>query len=89
MHCLLTGWIYPKSDDDLVFLSIVQKEGEDYGYHEFVETVETVILGRKTYDWMLGHGYDFPLCNCTTGALNHLTCWGCFTRKPDAEATTI
>jgi len=42
-----------KPDDDLSFLSIVEKEGEDYGYTHFISTVDTVILGRKTYDWVL------------------------------------
>lgn len=47
-------------DDNLDFLSIVEQEGEDYGYSEFVKTVDTVIVGRKTYDKVLSMGYDFP-----------------------------
>lgn len=39
-------------DDDLSFLSIVEKPGEDYGYVEFISTIDTVIIGRKTYDWV-------------------------------------
>lgn len=27
---------------------------------DFVVTVDTVIVGRKTYDWVVGQGYDFP-----------------------------
>jgi dihydrofolate reductase len=57
--CSLDGYI-AKPNDDLGFLTIVQKEGEDYGYHDFVSTVDTVIVGRKTYDWVVGQGYDFP-----------------------------
>lgn len=37
------------NDDDLSWLSIVEKEGEDYGYHEFTKGVDTYIVGRKTY----------------------------------------
>lgn len=37
-------------DDDLSFLSIVEKEGADYGYAEFIQTIDTVIIGRKTID---------------------------------------
>lgn len=40
-------------NDDLSFLSIVEKEGQDYGYSKFIETIDTVILGRKTYDWVI------------------------------------
>lgn len=38
--------------DDLSFLNLVQKEGEDYGYAAFTNTVDTVIMGRKTFDWV-------------------------------------
>lgn len=40
-------------DDDLSWLSIVEKEGEDYGYTAFNEGVDTYIVGRKTYDVVL------------------------------------
>ena len=48
----LDGYI-AKPDDDLSFLKLVEKEGEDYGYSEFTSTIDTIILGRKTYDWVL------------------------------------
>lgn len=47
----LDGYI-AQPNDDLSFLSLVQMEGEDYGYSSFIETVDTVILGRRTYDWV-------------------------------------
>ncbi|MCB0522733.1 MAG: dihydrofolate reductase [Lewinellaceae bacterium] len=55
----LDGYI-AKPDDDLGFLSMVEKEGEDYGYYGFVSSVDAVIVGRKTYDKVLSMGYDFP-----------------------------
>ncbi|WP_250631280.1 dihydrofolate reductase family protein [Rhodoflexus caldus] len=55
----LDGYI-AKPNDDLNFLSIVQKEGEDYGYADFVSTIDTVILGRKTYDWVMKQVGEFP-----------------------------
>jgi len=51
----LDGYIAGEGDD-LSFLSIVQQDGEDYGYHAFVDTVDTVIIGRKTYDWVCKQG---------------------------------
>ena len=54
----LDGYI-AKPNDDLSFLSIVQQEGEDYGYADFVKSVDTVILGRKTYDWIMTQVPDF------------------------------
>ena len=55
----LDGYI-AKPNDDLSFLDIVHKEGEDYGYAEFTESVDTVILGRKTYDWVMTQVQEFP-----------------------------
>lgn len=39
--------------DDLSFLSMVEMPGEDYGYAEFMRTIDKVIMGRKTYDWVV------------------------------------
>jgi dihydrofolate reductase len=49
----LDGYI-AKPNDDLSFLSLVEKEGEDYGYAKFIGEVDTVLMGRKTYDWIIG-----------------------------------
>jgi len=48
----LDGYI-AKPNDDLSFLNLVEKEGEDYEYEEFMANVDTIILGRKTYDYVL------------------------------------
>lgn len=48
----LDGYI-AKPNDDLSFLKIVEKDGEDYGYAQFTDTIDTIILGRKTYDYVL------------------------------------
>ena len=53
----LDGYIAAQNDD-LSFLATVEQTGEDYGYVAFQETVDTVIMGRKTFDWVwdaLGH----------------------------------
>ncbi len=60
--CSLDGFI-AKPDGDISFLSVVEKEGEDYGYTAFMETVDTVITGRKTYDKVLAMGYGYPHTN--------------------------
>lgn len=48
----LDGYI-AKPNDDLSFLNLVEKEGEDYGYAKFIGTIDTIIVGRKTYDYVL------------------------------------
>lgn len=55
----LDGYIAAPGDD-LSFLNLVEKEGEDYGYSEFIQRVDTVIIGRKTYDWVLTQVSEFP-----------------------------
>lgn len=55
----LDGYI-ATADDDLSFLDVANTEGEDYGYAAFVETVDTVILGRKTYDKVVSMGVPDP-----------------------------
>lgn len=49
-----------RPDGNISFLSQVEQEGEDYGYSSFIETVDTVILGRKTYDKIHSMGFDLP-----------------------------
>lgn len=48
----LDGYI-AQANDDLSFLKMVEKEGEDYGYAEFTDTIDTLIIGRKTYDYVV------------------------------------
>ena len=62
ISCSLDGYI-ACPNDDLSFLNPMQLEGEDYGYQAFVDTVDTVIVGRRTYDWVVNQGYDFPHTN--------------------------
>lgn len=45
----LDGFLATK-DDDISWLDIADKEGEDYGYTAMSESVDTYIVGRATYD---------------------------------------
>ena len=59
----LDGFI-ATNEDDLSWLSVVEKEGEDYGYVAFNSTVDTYIVGRTTYDTVLKlTGGTFPPAN--------------------------
>jgi dihydrofolate reductase len=55
----LDGYI-AKPNDDLSFLSIVEQEGEDYGYSAFLSTVDTIIIGRRTFDWVVNQIGKYP-----------------------------
>ncbi len=67
--CSVDGYIATK-ENNIDFLNIVAKDGEDYGYTNFIETVDTVIVGRKTYDKVLSMGYEFPHVNKDTYILS-------------------
>ena len=58
----LDGYI-AKPNDNLDFLKMVEEKGEDYGYGDFICTIDTVIIGRKTYDWVLTQVPEFPHAN--------------------------
>lgn len=77
----LDGYI-AKPNDDLSFLSLVQQDGEDYGYHAFIQSVDTVILGRKTYDWVMSQVPEFPHADKNTYVITR-------TPKPDIGKTTF
>ncbi|QNR24059.1 dihydrofolate reductase family protein [Croceimicrobium hydrocarbonivorans] len=47
-------------NDDLSFLNPMQVEGQDYGYSKFINSVDTVITGRKTYEWVRAQGIEVP-----------------------------
>lgn len=47
----LDGYIATK-DDSLEWLFKVEGEG-DNGYSEFFETIDTVLMGKRTYDWIM------------------------------------
>jgi len=66
----LDGYI-ARPDGDLSFLSLVDEKGQDYGYSEFIKNVDTVILGRKTYDKVLTFGIPFPHADKQTFVITH------------------
>lgn len=51
--CSLDGYI-ATSDGGEEWLSGVEVEGEDYGYHSFFDSVDVLILGSRTYEQILG-----------------------------------
>ena len=54
----LDGYI-AHSDGDIDWLDSVARSDEDYGYAAFIETIDTVIMGRKTYEKVLSFGGEF------------------------------
>ncbi|HCT29279.1 MAG TPA: dihydrofolate reductase [Bacteroidales bacterium] len=38
----------------------------DHGYNDFISNVDIIIMGRKTYDVLLGFGIEWPYSHCKT-----------------------
>jgi dihydrofolate reductase len=55
----LDGYI-AQEDGNIDWLSMVEVPGEDYGYATFYETIDTVVMGRKTYEKVLSFGIPYP-----------------------------
>lgn len=41
-------------NDELDWLASVERPNEDYGYKAFIDTVDVLIMGRRTYEVVLG-----------------------------------
>lgn len=55
----IDGYI-AKDDGSVGWLDeLPHPEGEDYGYAQFYESIDTTLMGNKTYQQVLGFG-DFP-----------------------------
>jgi dihydrofolate reductase len=55
----LDGFI-ARSDGRVDWLSIVEQQGEDYGYRRFFDSIDALVMGRKTYETVLGFGGEWP-----------------------------
>jgi len=51
--CSLDGYI-ATPEGDLGWLERAARPGEDYGYDEFMSTVDALAMGRRTYDHIAG-----------------------------------
>jgi dihydrofolate reductase len=49
----LDGFI-ARPDGGIEWLARVERPGEDYGYQKFHDSIDTLIVGRKTYETALG-----------------------------------
>jgi dihydrofolate reductase len=58
--CSLDGYI-ARPDGDLDWLNnLPNPENTDHGYNDFLATISSIIMGRKTYSEVLGFGIGWP-----------------------------
>lgn len=55
----LDGYIAAPGDD-LSFLDNLDHGSDDYGYADFMKGVDTMIMGRKTFDWVVKEVGKYP-----------------------------
>jgi dihydrofolate reductase len=72
----LDGYIATE-EESLEWLFKIESEG-DAGYSEFYETVDTILMGRKTYDWIMAmekgkFPYENKECYVFSNTLNGKT----------------
>jgi dihydrofolate reductase len=65
----LDGFI-ARRDGSIDWLSIVERAGEDYGYRRFHDTIDTVIVGRNTYEQVLCFG-SWPFAGKRSVVMTH------------------
>lgn len=58
------------SDGGVEWLDRYQIQGEDYGYEAFIKSVDVIIMGRSTYEQVLGFG-AWPYTSQPTIVLTH------------------
>lgn len=56
----LDGYI-ARRDGGIDWLSLVERQGEDYGYNAFYTSMDAIVMGRKTYELGLSFGeWPYP-----------------------------
>ncbi|MBT5186197.1 MAG: dihydrofolate reductase [Kordiimonadaceae bacterium] len=68
----LDGYIADK-DGGVAFLDSIEHppEADDYGYTEFMDSIDALVMGRNTYDTVMGFGVDWPYGDKTVVVVTH------------------
>ncbi len=62
----LDGFIARENGSLDWLLNIPNPSQTDHGYNEMIENTDVIVMGRKTYDVILGFGIEWPYENCKT-----------------------
>jgi dihydrofolate reductase len=70
----LDGFVAPADGDEDRFHSIIERPPEDYGFGRFWESIDTLVLGRRTYD-AESHTTPWPLGGMHIVVLTRTALW--------------
>jgi dihydrofolate reductase len=66
----LDGFIARENGELDWLYALPNPQNIDHGYTAFHQTIDTVIMGRATYEQILGFGVDWPYPDCQTYVLS-------------------
>ena len=61
----------PDGDIDFLNQHPSTNPDEDFGYHAFIDTIDAIVIGRKSFEKVLSFDCDWPYVN--TVSYTHLT----------------
>ncbi|MGD1844694.1 MAG: dihydrofolate reductase family protein [Salibacteraceae bacterium] len=73
LACSLDGYIAGPNGELDWLNAFDPPQRTDYGYGTFYRSVDTVIMGRKTYEEVMGFGVDWPYPDCKTYVMSRQT----------------
>jgi dihydrofolate reductase len=65
------GFIARESGSVDWFESFPNPDNQDYGYHKFYNSIDTILMGRRSYDQILGFDIDFPFSDKKNFVFTH------------------
>ena len=66
----LDGYIARENGSLDWLVNIPNPSQTDHGYNEMIESTDVIVMGRKTYDGVLGFGIEWPYEKCKTFVLS-------------------
>lgn len=58
-------------DGSVEWLASFENSGEDYGYREFLDSVDALIMGSRTYEQVIGFDVPWPYADRPTWVVTH------------------
>jgi len=87
----LDGYIARKNGSIDWLESLKNPDNLDHGYGEFINNIDTIIMGRKSYEKIISFGIDWPYPDCKSYIITSqedykVSINNCFVKhNPDAE----
>ncbi len=71
--CTIDGFIARENGSLDWLFELENPNRTDHGYNDFISGIDTLVMGRKTYEALLGLVDEWPYPNCKTYVVTHKT----------------